>query len=330
MPKGYHHLTYDKRCQIYALLKRGFSQSQIAKDLQVHQSTISREVGRNKGKRGYRYKQAQEKAEIRRQAASSEPYKMTPDLTIFLEQALSKKQWSPEQLSGHIRVHMNIAISHERIYQYIWNDKRTGGTLYKHLRCSGKKYNKRRNKCAGRGLIPNRVGIENRPAIVEQKERVGDFEIDTIIGSKHKGAIVSLVDRKTKLTRLGLLSRPAAEETRDSIIELLSPIQEHVHTMTADNGKEFARHMDIGKALQAKVYFANPYHAWERGLNENTNGLVRQYFPKNCNFTKLTHEQVQHVEYLLNTRPRKSLGYKTPIEVFLQLTGVNLNYALHS
>ena len=202
MPKGYHHLTYDKRCQIYALLRRGFSQSQIAKDLEVAQSTISREIGRNKGKRGYRYKQAQEKAEIRRQAASSKPYKMTPDLTMLLEQTLSKKQWSPEQFTGYIKVHMNISISHERIYQYIWNDKRTGGTLYKHLRCSGKKYNKRRNKSAGRGLIPNRVGIEHRPTIVEQKNRVGDFEMDTIIGSQHKGAIVSLVDRKTKLTRL--------------------------------------------------------------------------------------------------------------------------------
>lgn len=225
---------------------------------------------------------------------------------------------------------MNIAISHEWIYQYIWNDKRTGGTLYKHLRCSGKKYNKRRNKSAGRGLIPNRVGIENRPAIVEQKERVGDFEIDTIIGSKHKGAIVSLVDRKTKLTRLGLRSRPTAEEIKDAIVKLLTPIKGHVHTMTADNGKEFAKHMDMSQALEASVYFANPYHAWERGLNENTNGLVRQYFPKICDFTKLTHEQVQHVEYLLNTRPRKSLGYKAPIEVFLLLTGVGLNYVLHS
>ena len=127
-----------------------------------------------------------------------------------------------------------------------------------------------------------------------------------------------------------MLSRAAAEETKDSIIKLLTPIKEHVHTMTADNGKEFAKHMDFGQTLEASVYFANPYHAWERGLNENTNGLVRQYFPKNCDFTKLTHEQVQHVEYLLNTRPRKSLGYKTPIEVFLLLTGVNLNYALHS
>lgn len=329
MPKGYRHLTYDLRCQIYALLKRGFSQKQMAKDLQIDQSTISREIRRNKGQKGYRYKQAQEKAIERRKNASSKPCKMTPNLTMFLEQTLCKKQWSPEQLSGYIKKEMGISISHESIYQYIWDNKHKGGTLYKHLRCNGKKYNKRQNKSAGRGLIPNRVGIEHRPAIVEQKERVGDFEIDTIIGAKHQGAIVSLVDRKTKLTRLGLLSRYTAEETKDAIIKLLTPIKEHVHTLTADNGKEFAKHVDITEALQANVYFANPYHAWERGLNENTNGLVRQYFPKNYDFTTLTIEQVIHVEYLLNTRPRKSLEYKTPIEVFLQSTGANLNYALH-
>lgn len=145
--------------------------------------------------------------------------------------------------------------------------------------------------------------------------------MDTIIGARHRGAIVSLVDRKSKLTRLELISRPTAEKTKVAIIKLLSPIKKYVHTMTADNGKEFAKHMDVAKALKANVYFANPYHAWERGLNENTNGLVRQYFPKNCDFTTLSNEQVQNVGYLLNTRPRKTLGYQTPIEVFLQLTG---------
>ena len=178
-------------------------------------------------------------------------------------------------------------------------------------------------------MIPNRIGIEHRPAIVEKKERVGDFEMDTIIGSKHKGAIVSLVDRRTKITRLGLLVNSTAEETKNMVIKLLAPIQNHVLTITTDNGKEFAKHADITTMLNANVYFANPYHAWERGLNENTNGLVRQYFPKNSDFTILSHEQVQTVEYLLNTRPRKSLGYQTPIEVFLQLTGKDLNYALH-
>ena len=328
MPQGYHHLAYDKRCQIYALLNRGFSQIQIADDIQVDQSTISRELNRNKGRRGYRYKQAQEKATERRYRASAQPRKMGPEVTQFIEQALCQKQWSPEQISGYVRRSMNISISPESIYQYILNDKRMNGTLYKHLRRSGKKYNRRKNKTAGRGLIPNRVGIENRPAIVELKERVGDFEMDTIIGSHHRGAIVSVVDRRTKLTKLKLVSRATAEETKNAVVELLSPIKKHVLTMTTDNGKEFAKHMDISKALNATVYFANPYHAWERGLNENTNGLVRQYFPKKTDFSKLTHEEVQNVEYLLNTRPRKNLQYQTPIEVFLQLTGHSLNYAL--
>jgi IS30 family transposase len=328
MPKGYHHLAYDKRCQIYALLNRGFSQIQIADDIEVAQSTVSRELKRNKGKRGYRHKQAQERSTERRYRASAWPRKMRPEVTQFIEQAHREKQWSPEQISGYVKRNMNISISHESIYQYILNDKRMNGTLYKHLRRSGKKYNRRKNKTAGRGLIPNRVGIENRPAIVELKERVGDFEMDTIIGSHHRGAIVSVVDRRTKLTRLELISRTTAEETGNAVVRILSPIKKNVLTLTADNGKEFAGHRNIAKALNATVYFANPYHAWERGLNENTNGLVRQYFPKKTDFSKLTRERVRDVEYLLNTRPRKNLQYQTPIEVFLQLTGHSLNYAL--
>jgi IS30 family transposase len=329
MEKHFHHLTYDKRCQIYALLRRGFSQIEIAKDTNLHQSTISREIRRNKGKRGYRYKQAQAKASNRKKKASSRPRKMSFELIKQIELMLFNK-WSPEQISGYMKRNMSILISHERIYQHIWQDKRNDGQLYKHLRCSGKKYNKRKGKTAGRGLIPNRVCIEKRPEIVDQKERVGDFEIDTIIGSQHRGAIVSLVDRRTKLTKLELLSRKTATLTQRSIIRSLSPIKEHVHTLTADNGKEFAGHVDIAKSLKAVVYFAHPYHTWERGLNENTNRLVRQYFPKKFDFTKLTKKQVKEVEYALNTRPRKTLGYRTPIEVFLQLTGMDLNYALHS
>lgn len=223
-----------------------------------------------------------------------------------------------------------ILISHELIYQHIWRDKQKGGSLYKHLRNRGKKYNKRANKSAGRGLIPNRVGIEERPAIVDKKIRVGDFELDTIVGAHHKGAIMSAVDRRTKKTYLGLLDRVTAYETASSIINQLSSIGEHVHTLTSDNGKEFAQHEKIARKLKASFYFANPYHAWERGLNENTNRLVRQYFPKGTDFTKITHEQVKYVEYLLNNRPRKSLNFNTPDEVFYQLTNRGLNYALRA
>ncbi len=171
----------------------------------------------------------------------------------------------PEQVSGYLKRKMKIAVSHERIYQYIWADKRKGGDLYKHLRHGAKKHNKRGNKPAGRGLIPNRIGIEMRPSIVETKERIGDFEIDTIVGAHHKGAIVSLVERKTMVTRLGLIQRATADETSNTTIALLNPIKQHVHTLTADNGKEFTNHQVIGSKLDATVYFARPYHAWKRG-----------------------------------------------------------------
>lgn len=328
MPKGYLHLAYEQRCQIYALLKRGLSESQISKDLKVAQSTINREIKRNKGKREYRYKQAHVKAVDRRSNASSRSKKMTPSLSLFLEQTLKEKKWSPEQISGRMKLMTGQGVSYERIYQYIWEDKRNGGSLYKNLRRRGKKYNKRKNKLAGRGLIPNRVGIEQRPVIVDEKIRVGDYEMDTIVGARHKGAIVSIVERKTKIARLYLLNRATAEATSSAIVTLLMPIKDHVHTITADNGKEFAQHEHIKEKLEADVYFARPYHAWERGLNENTNGLVRQYFPKNCDFTKLTQADVRKVEYQLNNRPRKSLNYQTPNEVFLAATKLDLNYAL--
>jgi transposase, IS30 family len=179
MPKGYNHLTYDKRCQIKILLKRKFSQKEIAEDLEVHQSTISREIARNSGGRGYRHKQAQEKTEERRKKNSSIRRKMKPDLAFFVEQKIREEKWSPEQVSGRLKLQETF-VSHETIYQYIWKDKKNGGDLYKSLRCYGKKYNKRSGKLAGRGMIQNRVGIECRPEIVNQKLRIGDVEQDTV------------------------------------------------------------------------------------------------------------------------------------------------------
>lgn len=328
MPKGYTHLAYEQRCQIYVLLKRNISKNQIAATIGVHQSTVSREILRNKGGRGYRYKQAQAKANGRRLNASSQNRKLTPDLTFYVKQMLCEFQWSPEQIAGRLHTIYGITLSHESIYRYIWNDKKMGGKVYKHLRRSGKRYNKRSGKQAGRGLIPGRIGIEARPAIVERKERVGDLELDTIIGAQHRGAIVSIVDRKTKLTLLKLLPNATADETSNAIIELLKPIKDNLCTLTSDNGKEFAQHERVSKELNAKFFFANPYRSCERGLNENTNGLVRQYFPKKSVFAKLTHDQVKKVEFLLNSRPRKLLKYRTPLEVFFQETGKNLSYAL--
>jgi IS30 family transposase len=327
MPKGYHHLTYEQRCQIEALLKRGITQLEIAKDLIISQSSVSREVSRNKGKRGYRHKQAHRFAIVRSKESRARPKKLNFELSVQVEALLSERQWSPAQISGRLKK-IGINLSHELIYQHVWADKHCGGKLYLNLRNRGKKYTPRSRRCAGRGMIPNRVGIEHRPKIVDEKVRVGDLELDTIVGAKHKGAIVSIVDRRTKVTWLQLVSRATADLTSQAIIKLLSPIKSFVHTLTPDNGKEFARHEATAEALDAKFYFANPYSAWERGLNENHNRLVRQYFPKGTDFTTLSHAEVKYVEFLLNTRPRETLDFKTPIEVFRHLTQQDLYYAL--
>ena len=200
--------------------------------------------------------------------------------------------------------------------------------MYKHLRRCGKKYNKRSGKLAGRGLIPNRIDISLRPVEVAARSRVGDFEGDTIIGKEHRGAVMTMVERKTKVTLMHRLSSTKSEETAAAIIKRMLPIKELVLTITTDNGKEFAQHESIASNLNAQFFFAQPYHSWERGLNENTNGLIRQYFPKGSDLSTLTQQQVLVVEKKLNNRPRKTLGYRTPNEEFLRLTGVDLNYAL--
>src|SRR5579871_3722563 len=313
------HLTYEERCQIYAYLTRGISKREIARLLGRSHSTIINEIKRNSGKRGYRYKQAQEFSLERRISASSVPKKMTPEAIKLIKKMLIETQSSPRQISGRLKEEYGLAISHERIYQFIWQDKKNGGDLYKNLRHSGKKYNKRSGKKAGRGLIPNRVDIDQRPEIVEKKERFGDFELDTIVGAHHQGAIVSIVDRASKYTYLRLVPQGTAENVRQAICQKLNMLSQNsfVQTLTSDNGKEFSAHEKITEELGGLFFFAKPYHSWERGLNEHTNGLVRQYFPKGSDFSILTHEQVADVERRLNNRPREVLKFKTPAEVFL-------------
>jgi len=221
----YHHLTYEDRCQIYALNRSGLTQCAIATQLSVHPSTVGRELKRNKGKRGYRYKQAQDLASSRKKRASSSPHKMTNKLVSTIEKKLCEYQWSPEQISGWLKRNMKTSVSHERIYQHIWNDKRDGGALYKHLRHNGKKYNKRKGKSAGRGLIPNRVDIDKRPTIVEKKSRVGDWEIDTIIGKSHIGVLVSMVDRASKYTKLVLIENKKAHTVTGEIKKAMTLLE---------------------------------------------------------------------------------------------------------
>ena len=230
-------------------------------------------------------------------------------------------QWSPEQISGWMKKQgYTNTVSYETIYQYVWKNKKRKGSLYKNLRHHGKKYNKRSKGKAGRGCIPDRIGIEERPDEVEQKIRLGDWEADTVVGTKHSGCIVSLVDRASKVTKLKLVNRRTALEVTEAIIESLDPIKEFVLTLTADNGKEFAAHKEVSKALGADFYFARPYHSWERGLNEHTNGLIRQYLPKKKRFDEISPEDLMRIEDLLNNRPRKILNFSTPLEVFNRLS----------
>ena len=315
MAKGYHHVTRDTRSQICAYKASGWSMRRMAKQLGFDISSISREIKRNSGKRGYRLNQADIRAIERRKAASTRAYKMSTALIMRIQEKI-KIDWSPEQISGRFKKE-GISISHESIYRMIWADKKAGGELYKHLRHRGK-YHKRSSGKAGRGCIPGRVDISERPKIVERKARIGDWEGDTIIGARNQGTILSLVDRCSKFTQLKSLERKTSSLVFKATVEKMRLLPHPIHTMTFDNGKEFAQHGNIAMALNTLCYFATPYHAWERGLNEHTNGLVRQYLPKSTDLSNITDELLERIEELLNHRPRKALGYKTPFEVFFR------------
>lgn len=314
---GHCQLTLESRCQIHALKSTGVTQKEIARHLGVSPSTISRELKRNTGLKGYKYKQAHEKATQRRHQASSTPKKMTPPLVQLIESKI-REAWSPEQIAGVLRSN-GIYISHETIYRHIWRDKSQGEDLYTFLRRKGKKYTSRAHKNAGRGCIPNRTDIAERPAIVETKSRLGDWEGDTIIGAQQQGVLLSLVDRKSKFTLLAAMDGKHAQQVPNLIERSLLRLPREIkgHTITFDNGKEFSAHEVITEKTGMRCYFATPYHSWERGLNEHTNGLVRQYLPKKSNLKKYTAEEIQYVENSLNNRPRKVLGFRTPREAFL-------------
>lgn len=319
----YTQLTQEQRYQISALMKAEHSQVEIAAIVGVDKSTISREVRRNRGLRGYRPQQAHQLALHRRQD-KAQP-RITPGHWRLIERLL-REDWSPEQISLWLTEEGHLAISHEWIYQYILQDKAQGGDLYRHLRCQ-KQRKKRYGSYERRGQLCNRVSIDERPAIVERRTRVGDWELDTVIGKGHKQALVSLTERASRLALFAKVPNKGAEGVKQAILKLLAPLSDQVHTLTSDNGKEFAHHAAIADALDADFYFAHPYASWERGLNENTNGLIRQYFPKGCDFTTITHRDIQKAMDKLNNRPRKCLGMKTPNQVFF---GINPPVALVS
>ena len=309
---SYTQLTQEQRYQIYALKKMGHNQTKIAECLGVHKSTINRELKRNRGKRGYRPKQAQQKAEARR--AGGQPRITSAEWELVEEKF--RLDWSPEQISAWLKQNEEIHISHEHIYQYVYADKRAGGDLHTHLRYQ-KKRRKRRGSYDRRGKIPNQVSIEQRPETVDQRLRLGDWEVDLIIGKGHSGAVVTLTERKSRFTLLRRVTSKAAEVVAQTIIDLLSWVG-HLETITADNGKEFAWHEWIAKRLRLDFYFAHPYASWERGTNENANGLIRQYLPKDRDFSTLTTQEELFIMDRLNLRPRKCLDFSTPFEVFFQ------------
>ena len=319
--KHYSQLTLEQRYGIYTLLKTGHNQSKIAEVVGVHKSTINRELKRNRGGRGYRPKQANAFAEDRHRAKVC--FRIDGNTWAFVEQLL-RKEWSPEQISGWMKENMDIAVSHEWIYQYVLKDKLAGGSLYLHLRCK-KKRKKRYGSNDRRGNLINRVSIDERPDIVDRRNRIGDWEADTIIGKAHKQAIVSLTERKSGLALVYKVDRRTKENTESAMKQLLYSISDQVHTITSDNGKEFGNHEKIAKGLKCNFYFAHAYSSWERGTNENTNGLIHQYFPKNRDFRTITDKELIHAMKRLNNRPRKRFGFKTPNQVFF---GESYNVAL--
>lgn len=314
--RGYTQLTQAERYQMYILKKAGQNQSQIAKMLGRHLSTIGRELQRNQGLRGYRPQQAHTRAVARRNAKA----RARVDGRVWPQvDALLRKAWSPEQVVSRLELEQGIRLSHEGIYQHIYADKRSGGDLYRSLRCQ-KPRRKRYGAYDRRGKIPNQVSIEARPAIVETRDRIGDWEGDTVIGKGHRGVLVTLVERKSRYTVIRAVPRKTAEAVRLAVTEGLTPYKDRVHTITYDNGREFADHAGMAEDLDTTIYFAHPYASWERGLNENTNGLIRQYFPKPRDLTTVTTVEITHAMHQLNHRPRKCLGFRTPYEIFFNTT----------
>ena len=306
----YKHLSQAERYQIHALMKAGHDQSQIAKVLDRNKSTISRELSRNTGSRGYRPKQACEmsadRAQNSRNASTVAPW--------VKEQAnaLLRVQWSPEQIASQ------LPISHETVYQHVYADKAQGGTLWKNLRCQKQKRKRYAGGRERRGQIPNRRPLSERPLHIEARSQVGHWECDTVIGANHKGAVVTMVERKSGYAVMAKVTNKTSALVSSAIVDKLQPLAARVKTLTFDNGKEFAGHAYIDEQLQSTAYFARPFASWERGSNENLNGLLRQYVPKKRAMSTVSDEEIRMIQNRLNNRPRKRLGFKTPAEVFHQ------------
>jgi IS30 family transposase len=312
----YCQLTSGERYMLAALRKQGLNQSQMARALGRHRSTISRELRRN-GSRlrdHYRPSKAQERTNGRRSRSRRNLRFTTQDFAQVNE--LLCRQWSPEQVAGHLGRLGQLSISHETIYRYIWRDKESGGLLHTHLRGARKRRRKRYGSYDSRGKLAGKRLISQRPAVVETRGQTGHWEIDTVMGTGSKDCIVSLVERKTGLLLIGKLEDRTCESLNRRVIRLINGHDGLFETITADNGTEFHNYKRIEERTQAIFYFARPYHSWERGSNENANGLIRQYLPRGTSMEGLSQKLCNSIAKKLNTRPRKRLGFRTPLECY--------------
>ena len=317
---NYSHLTTEERYTIEKLNSRGESIQGIAEALERAPSTISRELRRNGNPRSYHAQQARKRAKARRKNSSNNA-RITSATKCYIRSQL-KLLWSPEQIAGTLRLRKKglrlQLISARWIYSFIRLDKKSGGNLYTYLRCQKKRRKRYGTGLSKRGTIPGRIDISKRPAAANKRSRFGDWEGDLIMGIGHHQAIVSLVDRKTRYTLLRKIPTKQAKITQRAIVTMLKKLPRKSRTLTLDNGKEFARHRAIAKALNIDVFFARPYASYERGTNENTNGLVRQRFPRQKSFATITQIDLNRFQKLLNHRPRKSLNFLTPHEMLIR------------
>ena len=309
---SYRQLTQEQRYQIGAGLKMGMKKSVIAKEIHVDRSTVWREIKRNSTP--YRYNPSRAIRLARERHAGKRKRGIDSEVWAIVDRLL-RLRWSPEQIAERLKVEGLQSVSHETIYRHIYQNKQEGGELYTFLRrCH--KYRKRIHKYCSRKGWDTRRPISERPIVVDERSRIGDWEADTIIGLERKGGILSLVERRSRYCLLKKIPTKSAQTVAEAVCTSLLPVKDNVLTITSDNGIEFMRHQSIADILDADFFFADPYSSWQRGTNENTNGLVRQYFPKKTDFTTLSDSDIQLVNNRLNNRPRKVLAFRTPNEVF--------------
>ena len=313
---SYHQLTSDERYLISKLRQQGCTQTVIARCLGRHRSSVSREIQRNATAADgcYRPSTASERTRGRR-SRSRRNTRFTSQQWRHVHRAL-QRQWSPEQIAGRLRREGAWTISHETIYAHIWYDKARGGQLFQDLRCATKQRRKRHGTYDSRGRLAGKRMIGDRPAAVETRRELGHWEVDTVVGVGAPDCVATLVERKTGFTMLGKLRNRTSQGMTRRLRRLIRRAPRAFKTLTADNGTEFHDYPALEATTDVRMYFATPYHAWERGSNENLNGLLRQYLPKRTSLASVTQGQCDVIAHLLNTRPRKRLGYRTPAECF--------------